>query len=142
MQIRFPVPMRLLAGVMLLAGCASKPTQGGVALAMGKFAGDLQTAGPASPVGTPPAVRILDDAYNPVADVTVTFAVKSGGGTVSGATAVTDANGVARVGGWTLGANAGVNSLTATARDVVGSPATFIASVVVDGGGGKPPSNF
>ena len=39
----------------------------------------------------------------PMADVTVTFTVTAGGGTVTGGTTTTDAQGIATVGGWTLG---------------------------------------
>ncbi|MES2304326.1 MAG: hypothetical protein V4558_02425 [Gemmatimonadota bacterium] len=138
MQILFARPMRLLAGVMLLAGCASKPTQGSRTLSMGKFAGDGQLGTPSGPVSTLPAVRILDEKFEPVPDVTVTFTVASGGGILSGASAVTDADGVARVGGWSLGPNPGPNTLRATvAVGAVGSPATFLASAVAPGGGGK-----
>lgn len=142
MRTNLPATIRLLASAMLLAGCAAKPTQGGQALLMGKFAGDGQQAAPSSPVATLPAIRITDELFNPVEGVSVTFTVKSGGGSVNGANAVTDVNGVARVGGWTLGSVTGVNSLTANVKDAVGSPATFIASVVVQTGGEKPPTNF
>ncbi|MES2125229.1 MAG: hypothetical protein V4503_11140 [Gemmatimonadota bacterium] len=139
MRITIPGTVRLFAGALLLAGCASKPTQGGVALAMSKVAGDGQSAYAATQVPTPPAVRITDDAFEPVADVEVTFRVTGGGGSVTGATAVTDEQGIARAGGWTLGANPGVNTLTASASNVVGSPASFTASTLtLPTGGDKP----
>src|SRR5439155_7392950 len=49
----------------------------------------------------------------PVAGVQVTFSVTAGGGSITGATQVTDANGVATVGTWTLGASTGLNELQA-----------------------------
>ena len=138
MKIRSLATVRLFAAAALLAGCAAKPTQGADALLMGKFAGDLQQTQPQSAVPTLPAVRVTDDRFNPVEGVTVTFAVKTGGGSVSGATAVTDINGIARVGGWTLGPTAGTNSLTASVDEAVGSPATFLASAVVPPVGEDP----
>jgi hypothetical protein len=61
-----------------------------------------------------PSVLVGDVHGQPVAGVPVTFAVTGGGGTVSGATATTNASGIATVGGWTLGTGAGANTLTAT----------------------------
>lgn len=131
MRMKFSAATSLLAGVLLLAGCAAKPTQGGQALLMGKFAGDLQSASPLGSVPQQPAVRVTDDAFNPMEGVSVTFTVKSGGGSVSGSNAVTDVNGIARVGGWTLGQAAGINTMSANVEGAVGSPATFTASAVV-----------
>src|SRR5205809_703134 len=59
-------------------------------------AGDTQAATVGTAIATPPAVLIRDQFNNPVAGVAVTFAVTSGGGTVSPVTAVsTDASGIA-----------------------------------------------
>jgi adhesin/invasin len=58
------------------------------------------TAGGA--VSEAPAVRVRLETGAPVPGVQVEFSVTAGGGSVSGASAVTDANGVARVGNWTL----------------------------------------
>ena len=80
-----------------------------------------------TPVGVRPAARITDRFGAPVAGVTVTFSVASGGGSVTGGTQATDANGVATVGAWTLGPSAGRQELRAEAADVGGSPATFAA---------------
>jgi hypothetical protein len=65
-------------------------------------------------VSPAPSVIVRDENGNPVAGASVTFKVTAGGGTVSGASAVTDADGVATVGGWTLGKTAGQNSLIAS----------------------------
>jgi hypothetical protein len=46
--------------------------------------------------------------------VIVTFVVANGGGTVTGASATTDASGVAAVGSWTLGTHVGINTLAAS----------------------------
>ena len=74
-----------------------------------------QSAPVGTPVASPPSVVVKDGAGNPVAGVTVTFAVTQGAGSLNGPTQVTDASGVATVSDWTLGPLAGVNTVTATA---------------------------
>ena len=94
------------------------------------FAGNNQTASRGRAVATPPSVRITDPAGIPVPGFTVTFAVVLGGGTVTGGSAITNENGLATVGSWTLGPGIGENSLTATAGTLSGSPFTFNATSV------------
>jgi adhesin/invasin len=109
-----------------------------VSLGVGPPASVAATAGSgqSAPAGTPvpvlPAVVVRDAGGTPVAGTPVTFAVTSGGGSVSGANATTGADGVATVGGWTLGSEAGTNTLTATvaADNVSGNPVTFTATAV------------
>ena len=91
-------------------------------------AGDGQTASAGTAVGTPPSVIVTDTNNNPVAGVSVTFAVGTGGGLVTGSPATTDASGVAAVGSWTLGAVAGADTLTASSDSLSGSPVTFTAT--------------
>ncbi len=93
-----------------------------------KFAGDLQTGLIGYAVNVRPAVQITSGNNTPVAGKTVTFAVTSGGGSVTVASVVTGANGIAQVGSWVLGASAGTNTLTATAAGLTGSPVTFTAT--------------
>jgi hypothetical protein len=101
-------------------------------------AGDGQSASAGTAVATPPAVLVSDAFSNPKPGVSVTFAVASGGGSVSGASRTTGSDGVATVGGWTLGASAGANTLTATASGsgISGNPVTFTATGTSGGGGG------
>jgi large repetitive protein len=99
-----------------------------------KHAGDGQTATAGTAVAIPPAVRVFDANNNPVAGAPVTFAVASGGGTVTPTTPVsTNAEGIAAATSWTLGPVAGPNSLTATVggAGVSGSPVTFQATGAV-----------
>jgi adhesin/invasin len=70
-------------------------------------------------------VVVRDAAGNPVSGVAVTFVVASGGGTATGLTQTTNAQGVATIGGLTLGRTAGPNTVTATAAGVTGT-ATFV----------------
>jgi adhesin/invasin len=69
-------------------------------------------------VSPAPAVRVVDAGGVAVAGVQVSFAVSAGGGAVAPAAATTDGDGVARVTSWTLGQQAGAQSLTATAAGV------------------------
>lgn len=89
-------------------------------------AGNNQTANVTSEVAIDPAVRVTDAQGNAVAGVTVEFAIGVGGGAVTGATPVTDANGVATVGSWTLGPNGGQHTLIATVAGL--EPVTFTAT--------------
>jgi hypothetical protein len=90
-------------------------------------AGGSQTSAASAPVGVLPAVRVTDANENAVAGASVTFAVTSGGGSVTGSVQGTNANGVATVGSWTLGPAAGANTLSATVAGVT-TPATFTAT--------------
>jgi len=71
------------------------------------------TAPPGTQVTNPPSVLLSDSRGAPVAGAVVTFSVTSGGGSVTGATATSNASGVATVGSWTLGTAAGKNTLSA-----------------------------
>ncbi len=77
-------------------------------------AGDNQTAPVTQPVALPVSVLVTDDSGRPVFGATVTFAVASGGGIVTGAVQLTNRLGIATVGSWTMGPTAGANSITAT----------------------------
>jgi alpha-tubulin suppressor-like RCC1 family protein len=88
-------------------------------------AGDEQRATAGLSVQVAPAVRVTDAGGAPVAGVAVSFTVTSGGGSIDGAEATTDASGVATAGAWSLGATVGTNSLRA---DVTGlAPASVSA---------------
>jgi len=82
-------------------------------------------------VGAPPSVFVTDGNSNPVSGVSITWAVTAGGGSVNttGAT-TTNASGVATLTSWTLGASAGLNTVTATSAGLSGSPVTFNANGV------------
>ncbi|HVP75814.1 MAG TPA: Ig-like domain-containing protein, partial [Gaiellaceae bacterium] len=97
--------------------------------------GDAQSATVATDVSTAPSAIVTDQYGNPVAGVSVTFSVASGGGSVTGANATTGADGVATVGSWTLGATAGSNALEAASAGLAGSPVTFHATGVPENAG-------
>jgi adhesin/invasin len=85
-------------------------------------------------IAIPPSVVVRDTFGNAVSGTAVTFAVFSGGGTITGSNPSSNGSGVAQVGTWTLGTTSGSNTLTATASGLVGSPVTFTAT----GTGGQP----
>ncbi len=91
--------------------------------------GDNQTAQVGQAVDVRPAVRVTNALGQPVPGFGVTFVVTEGNGDVSGATQSTNSDGVARVGGWTLGAE-GTNTLEARAGSLQGSPVVFTANGV------------
>ena len=99
-----------LAPVTFLA-TATADARGSLTIA----AGDRQFARAGEPVAVPPAVVVRDAEDAPVAGRTVRFEVASGGGALLGdAAVVTGADGVAAVGGWTLGTTPGENTVTAS----------------------------
>jgi plastocyanin len=102
----------------------------GVAAVMSANLGDGQTASRSTRVAEPPSVLVKDTFGNPVLGVTVTFAVATGGGSVTDPIQTTGENGAAFVGSWTLGPGLGENTLTATSSGLAGSPVTFTATAV------------
>jgi len=69
-------------------------------------------------------VKVTDRNNNPVPNVTVTWSVTSGGGSISPSTSQTGANGIANT-SWTLGTLAGVQTVQATA---IGLPVVLSAT--------------
>ncbi|HYK10632.1 MAG TPA: Ig-like domain-containing protein [Gemmatimonadales bacterium] len=92
--------------------------------------GDGQSATVNTAVSAAPAVLVTDASGNPVAGVTVTFSVATGGGSVTAASPTTGTDGIATLGSWTLGTVAGSNTLTAAAGGFSGggNPVTFTAT--------------
>jgi hypothetical protein len=102
---------------MVLAACSSSPTAstgGGDTPATVQVAtGDGQSGNPGSILTAPVSVVVKNASGAPVAGVTVTFSVDSGGGSLATLTAKTGSDGTASAGSWTLGANAGTNVVSA-----------------------------
>ena len=99
------------------------------------FVGNNQPGLEGYGVNVRPAVRVTNAGGNPVPSTTVTFAVQTGGGSVTGGTATTNANGIAQVGKWTLGTSAGVSTLSATVTggSITGNPVTFSDTAEAEG---------
>ena len=112
-------------GVTLGAGAATQIAVNG---------GNNQSAPAGTAVTTAPSVVVRDAQNNPVAGVSVTFQVATGGGSLAGGSpqvVVTNGSGVAQSSAWTLGPIAGTNTLSATATGLSGSPVTFTATATV-----------
>ena len=117
--------VRWLVSPLIAAGLAVSACRGGellfqaFSLNLQKVAGDGQTGLATFAVNTPPAVEVTDTAGLPVPNAQVTFAVTSGGGSVTGGSATTGSDGIATVGSWTV--QLGANTLRATAAGSSGS---------------------
>ena len=72
-----------------------------------------------TPVATLPAVLVKDRSNNPVAGVLVTFTAENGGGTVTGSSQLTNADGIATVGSWTMPKTVGQYFLDGTVAGFV-----------------------
>lgn len=99
-------------------------TPGAVA-SIEKLAGDFQSALAGTAVPVAPRVLLKDLFGNLVPGQVVTFAVTQGGGSVTGGTPASAADGTASVGSWMLGATPGENKLDAT---VGATSVTFTAT--------------
>ena len=131
---RTGVVLAALALPLLSATCGSSsstaPSAPNTTVAV--VAGNFQPGLVGYAVNVPPSVKVTGAGSAPVANATVTFTVQSGGGSVTGGTALTNSAGLAQVGGWTLGGSAGVNTLraTATGTGIVSTPVTFTDTAV------------
>ena len=134
MNGRTVLALTVLATPLLLDTCRSG-TEPASVTNVAVLAGNYQPGLAGYPVNIRPAVRVLAANGTPVPNVTVTFAVTSGGGSVAGGTATTNAAGVAQSGAWTLGASPGVNTLTATVAGAgfAGNPVTFTDTALAAG---------
>ena len=100
----------------------------GAPATMTKVGGDAQSALAGRTVETEPSVRVVDIHGNPVAGVDVLFEVATGGGTAVGRRTITNALGIATVGGWTLGDAVGSNTLVASVPSSSVTAVTFTAT--------------
>ena len=102
---------------------------GGGAALVAVVSGDGQTGFVSQALALPVIVRVTDALAAPVAGATVNYAISTGAGALTGASAVTNAAGNATLGGWTLGATPGSNSVTATVDGL--TPVTITATGVL-----------
>jgi len=98
----------------------------GAAAHLTLFSGDGQTGLDTFALNFPPSVIVKDAGGLPVSGVSVSFAVTSGGGSVTAATPTTNAQGIASVGSWKI--QNGVNTLRATAGAVTTDTVVFSAT--------------
>ena len=102
-------------------------TATGVAIpqTLDKLSGDGQEGAAGAALTEPLVVEVRDQNGNSLPGAAVTFAVTAGGGTLSAATATTDADGRTST-TLTLGSNPGMNTVRATVAGL--EPATFTAT--------------
>lgn len=118
-----------------LAACSDGPTGPAgpfsptpVASSVEANAVNGQTALLGATVASAPAVVVKDASGKGLGGVTVRFVIVQGGGSVSAATAVTNAQGMASAGVWTLGTTAGLNAVDAIVEKL--TPVRFTATAV------------
>ena len=128
---KFPLRALLILGIV--AGCKESSGPPDVAPMLTVHSGNGQAANVGTPVPQPLAVRVVDASNEPVAGITVTFAVTTGGGTITGASATTGADGIATAGSWTLGNVLGSHTVEASAPGL--SKVTFSATGLCATGG-------
>jgi hypothetical protein len=97
------------------------------ASAISRVTGDGQRGAAGQSLGRPFVTVVTNGSGIPVQGVIVTFSVQSGGGTLSNTQTVTDSQGVATT-TLVLGSRAGVNTVSAAATGLSGSPVTFTAT--------------
>ena len=126
------VALAFAAYTAVACGGDDEPTNGGgqpgVPANVAVVSGDGQKVATSSEVIDPLVVKVTDGPGNGVRGVTVTWAVTSGGGSLSATTSVTDVYGETEV-YLTAGSAEGENSATATVEGLP-SPATFTANGV------------
>lgn len=130
-SLRMPMPKQLVivfSVVSLLGGCGGSdvisPVNSAASITPSSSTNLVALAGAAVP--ELPAVLVKDKSGRPLLGIVVAFAETSGGGSVSGATQITNSSGIATLGGWTLGTSPGSNTVTASVESL--APITFTAT--------------
>jgi len=127
-RVRMPQAVTARIPSTALSVSFSATTTPGPPASLSMAAGHNQNAGAGQQVPVRPAVVIHDANANPVSGVAIEFEVVSGGGSITSASTVTNADGQAAVGSWTLGASPpNVLRATAAGTGIACNPATFTA---------------
>ena len=122
-----PTRLVLLLGIAVASACSSGSTTTAppaAAATISALASQVSAGCSASMVPDTPVVVVKDAGGSPVGGASVTFAVASGGGTLSATSRTTNAQGRAGV-AWTLGST-GIQTVTATSGSL--TPVTFSAT--------------
>ena len=93
-----------LAAPLALASCGDGEVGPDTPAALAIHSGDGQTARTGTEAGEPVRVRVTGQSGTGLSGVTVGFEITAGGGSVPSPSAVSDANGIASPGRWTMGA--------------------------------------
>ena len=119
----------LLLASLVVAAC-SDSTEPRTPTAIAVVSGDAQSAVVGAILPNPFVVSVTDQDGQALRDVTVTWAISAGGGSLSTATSVTDASGQAQA-TYTAGATEGTATITAT---VSGLTAVTFTVTITSGG--------
>ena len=144
-------PALIAIALAALNGCggakdSTAPPPGPTVITLSAARGSAQETTPGTALPVNIAVMAKNAGGQPVAGLTITFAIDSGGGTLAAATAITAADGTASPGAWTLGALEGANVITAAATGAtalrisataVFPTVTLVNAVAVPAAGGK-----
>ncbi len=107
---------------------AAFPVATGAAAELLLVAGDDQQTAAGGAVAVAPTVEVRDANRNPVAGVTVTFAVAGGAGSVTPGSVITGTDGRAAPAVWTLGTGVGENILRAATTALPAVSVEFVAT--------------
>lgn len=113
--------------LVVLTGCPLDSTKPKAPTQVVVVQGNAQTAVAGAAVAVVPTVRVADEDGKGVSGIPFTFQVTGGGGAITTASGVTDGDGLASAGAWTLGKTMGANTLVAAAPNI-GTPVTFTAT--------------
>ncbi len=113
-----------------LSFTATIATSTGPATALNPNSNLNQTQRVNTAASAPPSVKVVDAGGAGVAGVTVTFTAAAGNGIITGATKVSDAQGIATVTSWTMPQTVGTYSLTASSAGL--TPLTFTSVATPD----------
>jgi subtilisin family serine protease len=116
------------AGGVPATATASASLGAGVTLSIAS--GDGQSAPSGGALGAPLGVRVRTAASQNIANVPVAWVVATGGGNLTDASSLTAGTGIATT-GWTLGAAAGAQTVTASAVGTTPASLTLTATAVV-----------
>ena len=130
--LRYLGPTSLFAGHNGVGGTTDSYSTIGWALPveLAVHDGDGQRAAPGTAVPIAPSVIVRDSGGAPVPGVTVNFAVRFGGGSVTPSVVTTGTDGIARVTSWTLGTTVGADTLRASVVGAVPESVFFHAEAV------------
>ena len=138
---RMVIALAPVFAAMIIASCGNENTTGPIIATLVLASGSGQTAPAGSTLPLPLTVRAVDQANQPIPNVTVIWEVTAGGGSVSPAQSITGSDGLAST-TLRLGSAAGSNTVSATFSG--GQPVVFSATAIpLSGPGGSSPNvNF
>jgi alpha-tubulin suppressor-like RCC1 family protein len=142
-SIRLAQALRVLILATVVGSCSGGDPVGptaGVPASLTSVTGDGQVAQIGTALTQDFVVRVDDAAGDPVANVAVTWAVATGGGSITPTSDQTDAAGLSHS-RLTLGTIAGVNTATASVTGI-GSVTFTATGTTGGGGGGATPGNL